>query len=529
MPPDEVVTAELARHISELACEFNRQIGVLLDRAGHVRWVLVGDAQRLDLPDLGRYKAHGGRFNGLRLVHTHLNNEPLSTEDLADLALLRLDLVAVISARGGLPESVALAHLLPPNPQDERYRFVEASNLSRLHFDAGVAIRELEAEFQRRARDDGQVEASKRALLVGVRHGYQGSSEASMAELAELASSAGLQVARSYLQSRPRLDPRFLIGRGKLNEIILDSLQMGADLIIFDGALTPAQARTIATAARVEVLDRNQLILAAFGQRAKTRAGLLQVELASLRYELPRLHRRFEGLSRITGGIGALGPGETKLEIHRRRVRDRIAALEREIDNLGKQRKLRRQRRERRGVPVVAIVGYTNSGKSTLLNHLTASKVLTEDRLFATLDPTSRRIRFGEGRELVLTDTVGFIRDLPADLVQAFRSTLEELHDADLLVHLVDVSNPDHEQQMDAVERILEQLELDDLPRLSVYNKIDLLAAQGIELPFEQADSVCISARSGQNVGRLLRLLAQRIWPEDGEAVEREIGDDARL
>lgn len=511
--PHEVISAELARHLCEISLEINRQVAVVIDRSGRIVWTLVGDAVRIDLPGLGRYKPRAGSFNGLRLIHTHLNGQPLGEDDLAELTLSRFDLVAAIDAGEGLPGRMSLAHLLPQNPENARYRCFEVRDIHQLDMDFLAVIEALEGEFRDKAERGASTSGRDRALIVGVRHGGAGSSEASMAELAELARSAGLEVARSYMQNRPRLDPQYLIGRGKLRELILDSMQLGADLIIFDCALTPAQARSISAQADVEVLDRNQLILANFGQRARTRAGALQVELASLRYELPRLHERAEGLSRITGGIGARGPGETKLEIHRRRVRDRITHLERQLEQIKTQRQARRKRRQNRQTPIVSVIGYTNSGKSTLFNRLTASAVLAEDRMFATLDPTSRRVRFDSWREFVLTDTVGFIRDLPDELVQAFEATLEELADASLLIHLVDASNPDHDRQVESVEKILEQLALDEIPVLLVYNKIDILERQGIEPALDEHGPLPVSAADGRGVAELLGRVAEFLWP----------------
>lgn len=504
----------MSRHIAEISYEINRQIAVLLDRRGRVIKVIVGDANKVALPFLGRYQPGGqSRFNGLRYIHTHLKNEPLSDEDLTDLALLRFDMAVAISVNEGLPGTVYMAHLLPDNPQGERYRLFEARDVYDIEFDFDVSIREIEHEFSRMAETGRDRKVKDRVLLVGVSHSGGGSTESTMSELVELAESAGLVVAKKYLQNRRKLDPKFLIGSGKLHEIVLDSMQLGADMIIFDASLTPAQSRTLSEATDVEVLDRNQLILAIFGQRAKSKAGQLQVELASLQYELPRLSRRAEGLSRITGGIGALGPGETKLEIHRRVVRDRINHLEKQIDKLGEQRTLRRKRRNNRGVPVVSIIGYTNSGKSTLFNRLTSSSVLSANRLFATLDPTSRRVRFGPNREFVLTDTVGFIRDLPKELTAAFRATMEELDDASLLIHLVDVSNVNQESQILSVEKILEQLALSDIPQLLVFNKCDVLIEQGLEPVEESGDVLYVSAKTGYNLDLLLSVISGNIWP----------------
>jgi GTP-binding protein HflX len=296
-----------------------------------------------------------------------------------------------------------------------------------------------------------------------------------MDELAALADSSGIAVADRIIQRARSVNPRFLLGRGKLSELVVRALQRGVDLLIFDQDLNPSQVRSLTDFMELRVIDRTQLILDIFAQRAKSREGKIQVEMAQLKYMLPRLAVKDDALSRLTGGIGARGPGETKLEVDRRRIRDRIARLEEQLRGVKKQRGQRRELRLRTGLPVISIVGYTNAGKSTVLNSLTRSQVEAGDYLFATLDPASRRLRFASGREVIITDTVGFIRDLPGDLVEAFSATLEELRHADLLVHLVDISNPRYEEQMEAVEKILESLDLGLMPKLLVFNKVDLV------------------------------------------------------
>jgi GTP-binding protein HflX len=280
--------------------------------------------------------------------------------------------------------------------------------------------------------------------------------------------------------------------------------EVGADVVVFNNDLSPGQGRNLEEALGRKVVDRTQLILDIFAQRAQSADGKLQVELAQLKYLYPRLVGRDDSLSRLAGGIGGRGPGETKLEIDRRRVRDRITALERRIDALGADRHLRRKQRNARGLPVLSIVGYTNAGKSTLLNALTDSRVLAEDKLFATLDPTSRRLRFPRDREVIVTDTVGFIRDLPPDLVTAFRATLEELGDADLLLQVVDASDPRHDEQIEAVEAILRDLGLAGKPRVLVMNKVDRLPAGEGAAIAHRRDAVAISAATREGLPELL-------------------------
>ena len=516
-----IVSPELARHLVEVSLETGRQIGVFLDRKGDVQAVMVGDARKLELPDVGRGRAGESRLRGLRLVHTHLHGEPLTRDDHTDLALLRLDLVAAIEAReDGLPGKVHWSYLLPENPQGEMWKDEVAESVHALDHDFLAGAQALEEEFAR-ARAVRRTGGRERAILVGFGAGSGGQgrgragAEASLAELKELARTAGVEVIDATLQLRRDPDPRYLIGKGKLEDIVLRSMQLMATMIVFDSDLSPSQARHIAEATSLKILDRTQLILDIFAQRAQSADGKLQVELAQLKYLYPRLVGRDDSLSRLAGGIGGRGPGETKLEIDRRRVRDRITALERRIEALGANRTLRRKQRNARGLPVLSIVGYTNAGKSTLLNALTDSAVLAEDKLFATLDPTSRRLRFPRDREVIITDTVGFIRDLPPDLVNAFRATLEELGDADLLLQVVDASDPRHEEHMKAVEQILDSLRLGEKRRMIVFNKADRLApGQADALVGGRRDAVAVSAVTQDGLPELLLRCERLLWAE---------------
>ena len=471
--PAEVASAELAAYLCEISREIERQVGILVGRRGEIEHVFVGDASRINLPEIGRIRAGRGRFRGLRLVHTHLRNEPLTRDDLVDLALLRLDLVAAIGVwPDGRPADLHVAHLLPPvEGGAARGACCRPSRSSAARWMPAALIEALEEEFERVAPAVIATDKRDRALLVvvdirrpsriaGAPRPLPTSSESRVNELRELCRTAGVRVMGVLEQRRPERRSQDLIGRGKLEEVLIRAMQLDANVLIFDPDLTPVQAHAIADFTDLKVIDRTMLILDIFAQRAKSRDGKLQVELAQLRYRLPRLHEKNTMMSRLTGGIGGRGPGETKLEENRRRARERIHRLEKEIDRFGEQRAGRRAERARRGLPIVAIVGYTNAGKSTLLNTLTRSDVLAEDRLFATLDPTTRRLRLPREREIIIADTVGFIRDLPRDLARAFRATLEELDEADLLLHVVDAADPAHEQQIAAVEAILADLGL---------------------------------------------------------------------
>ena len=529
VPPDQIVSQELARQMSEISNETGRQIGVLLDRKGYVEYVMVGNAKGIEMPDFGRVRVGTDRFRGLRCVHTHLQGEKLTQDDLTDLALLRLDLMSIIQVdrKTGLPGMVYSAHLLPTSADGMAedgdggapYEYLEPNIPSQLDVDFVSLINSLESEMARvrqtaRARQTNR----DRVVLVGVTTGYVEDAEESMAELEELATSAGVVVLDKIIQRRPQIDPKTVLGKGKLEELLIRSMRVGADMIVFDTELGPAQVRSLSEATDLKVIDRPQLILDIFAQRAQSREGKLQVELAQLKYLLPRLVvGQNSAFSRLAGGIGGRGPGETKLETDRRRVRDRISQLEKQVDNLGRQRQERRKVRSQKNLPVISLVGYTNAGKSTLLNTLTQSEVYAEKQMFATLDPTSRRLRLPYEQEVIINDTVGFIRDLPEALVAAFRATLEEISDSDLLVHVVDASNPRAMQQIESVEKILSDLELNSIPQIIVLNKADLLSQQEIEdLQREisldnHADSVAISAIRKDSLRPLTERIGQRV------------------
>lgn len=523
--PEDIISAELARHLTEISASTNRQVGVLLNRKGEVEWVLVGNAHQLELPDIGRARAGQVRLRGLRLVHTHLKSEPLTKDDLTDLALLRLDLVAAIGVEAdGRPGVLHYAHLVPANHQGALWHSELVRDVyAQPDFSATVAA--LEDELAASAKSMRRVAGQERAVLVAVcLDGRRADAEASLAELSELARTAGVEVVDTLLQVRRQADPKYLIGRGKLDELNLRAMQRLAEVLVFDRELSASQARHIGLATSMKVVDRTQLILDIFAQRAQSGDGKLQVELAQLKYLLPRLVQADPSLSRLAGGIGGRGPGETKLEIDRRRVRDRITFLERKIDELSLDRKVRRRQRSRHELPVVSIVGYTNAGKSTLLNALTKSEVLVEDKLFATLDPTSRRLRFPREQEVIITDTVGFIRDLPKDLVNAFRATLEELSDASLLLHVVDASSPSRLAQVEAVEKILEGLGLLDRPRLLVWNKADRLTAEAQAELVRIRGGVAISAKARQGLGELLHKAEATLFAEGNQAHAEALG-----
>ncbi|MEZ4484808.1 MAG: GTPase HflX [Syntrophotaleaceae bacterium] len=462
IPAAQVVSNELARYLSEISNEIRRQVGLVIDRSGSVKYVIVGDDREIVIPDLSDFALGRSGLRGLRCVHTHLQQEPLSADDLTDLALLRLDLMVAIGVgERGLPGAISYAHILPPNRQGKSVEVLQADSIYDLDLDLTAFLRALEAELEQKMAETVDLSDSReKAILISVSQESRRETDASLDELTELARTADVVVLDRFVQRLRKLNPKYLMGEGKAREVVIRALQQGATLLIFDQDLAPTQVRSIAALTDLKVIDRSQLILDIFARRAHTRDGKVQVELAQLKYILPRLTGRGVALSRLMGGIGGRGPGETKLEIDRRRIRDRITRLERELKTLSRGRLQRRSRRAKAGVPIVSIVGYTNAGKSTLLNALTQSEVLTEDLLFATLDTAIRRLRFPQEREVIITDTVGFIRKLPSSLLGAFKATLEEMEDADLLLHVVDAANPRFEEQVQAVERILLELEL---------------------------------------------------------------------
>ncbi len=532
LPADRLLGQEFARQLAQISREIRRQVGVLADRRGDVQHVMVGDARATELPDWGRLRAGRGRLRGLRCIHTQLAGEGLTRDDLTDLGVLRLDaMVSIGVSEEGLPELAHTAFLAPANEDGRSTILLDPCPPGELDLDFDRYIRELENELSR-ATGAHEVGADERALLVSVTAGRDRETlEIHLAELKELARAAGVEVADVVTQSRNRPDPKTVVGAGKLSDLIIRCFQQDIDLVIFDQDLQPAQARNLADRMELRVIDRTQLILDIFAQRASTADGKLQIELAQLRYRMPRLAQRADlSLSRLAGGIGGRGPGESRLESDRRRVRDRITRLERDLKRLSSQREGRRRRRDRRSVPVLSIVGYTNAGKSTLLGALTQSAVFVEDKMFATLDPISRRLRFPREREVIITDTVGFIRDLPGDLMAAFHATLEEMRDASLLIHLVDAGAPDMERRIEAVRSVLDEIGLGEKPELLVFNKIDRIPAGDEKALERRYGGVSVSALKSRGLSELLENAEQVIWGQQPAGRDRHslLGDEAR-
>ncbi|MBI5484199.1 MAG: GTPase HflX [Deltaproteobacteria bacterium] len=530
IPPVEFCSHDLAARLVELSGDLRRQIGILVNRAGSVEYVIVGDEKGLVIPELRDYPLGKRAMRGLRLIHTHLKNEAVSEDDLTDLSLLRLDLLAALLYTPGKNQIYAQLAWLSPDQRGTGTTLDPVAPLEQIDLDCIHFIPELEADLEKAALTVSKTrDALERAILISVTtSGTRQEAEDSMAELRELARTAQVEALDEFIQRPKNLNPRFLMGEGMMRDVVIRAMQRGASMLIFDQELTPAQIRSISAMTELKVIDRSQLILDIFARRAKTLDGKVQVELAQLKYLLPRLTGRGVQMSRLMGGIGGRGPGETKLETDRRRIRDRIASLERELKELSQGRDQRRKQRVKAGVPIISIVGYTNAGKSTLLNTLTRSEVFTEDLLFATLDTSTRRLRFPREREVIITDTVGFIRSLPKSLLGAFKATLEEMRDADLLLHVVDATHPRFEDQIVQVRTILTELELGDKPELLVYNKSDLLnemrkkdtvAFLRVRQSARTQNSVTVSARDRKSLAPLIDELQRRFWPETEEPV----------
>ncbi len=531
VPVADFCSHELATRLVELSIELRRQIAILVNRAGSVEYVIVGDEKGVVIPELRDYPLGKKVMRGLRLIHTHLKNEPVSEDDLTDLSLLRFDLLAALLYPPGKNQIYAQLAWLAPDQRGASTVLDPILPLERIDLDCIHVIPELEADLEKAARTAPKgIDALERAILISVTtSGTRQEAEDSMDELRELARTAQVEALDEFIQRPKTLNPRTLMGEGMMRDVVIRAMQRGASMLVFDQELTPAQIRCISAMTELKVIDRSQLILDIFARRAKTLDGKVQVELAQLKYLLPRLSGRGVQMSRLMGGIGGRGPGETKLETDRRRVRDRITSLERELKELSKGRDQRRKQRVKAGVPIISIVGYTNAGKSTLLNALTKSDVFTEDLLFATLDTSTRRLRFPREREVIITDTVGFIRSLPKSLLGAFKATLEEMRDADLLLHVVDASHPRFEDQISQVRTILAELDLGEKQELLVFNKSDLLNDMKKKDPVSfikvrqsarTQNSVTVSACDRKSLKPLMDELQKRFWPEDEEVTQ---------
>lgn len=522
VPSWQLISAEMAVKMARITSLIRREINVFLDRKGNVLSVVVGDSHTVTLPDLPGRRG-SGRLSGIRCIHTHPGGNPqLSGVDISALRHNKYDVMAAIGVKEEAPETSVLNFaVLTGRNSDGQYAVQEfgslqPSDLENLFLPNIISS----AEKLLALVDDHDKNLEQRpewAMLISLDYGKPDTlwtREDSLEELRQLAETAGAVVKAKFFQKRPKPDPGYFIGRGKVQELALFAQQEDIDVCIFDEELSPAQQRNLEQALGIKVLDRTALILDIFAQRARTNEGKLQVELAQMQYTLPRIMGQGLSLSRLGGGIGTRGPGETKLETDRRTIRDRIAYIKDSIDKMQHVRKLHRAKRNKNQIPSISLVGYTNAGKSTLLNVLTRSEVYAQDQLFATLDPTTRQLRLPDKRQAILTDTVGFIQRLPHQLVAAFKSTLEETLDADLLLHVIDVSHPLYKEQSEAVYNVLADIGARDKPVLCVYNKIDKLGPDDsglLEQLKNEADSICISAKQEIGLAELLAAITDHL------------------
>ncbi len=492
----EFLPRELMKMLAECSCALNREIAVYLTRDGEIVNVAIGTDCDVELTDF-RLRRNENRLSMVRCVHTHPDGDGhLSDVDLSALKIFRYDAMTAVGVKNGEPTFVQTAFLGENGtlliPETARwYQLPEKEWLDQIELSDSLVGRE-EAQKVRHERE--------KAVLMGIE------SRESLEELRRLAETAGAEVAGMFLQKRDKPDSALFIGRGRAEELARDCQALEADVCIFDEELTGIQTRNLEEILRLKVIDRTALILDIFAQRASSAEGKLQVELAQLQYRSARLIGQGLVLSRLAGGIGTRGPGESKLEMNRRRIRERVTELRRRLDELEKQRAVRRKSRERNDVPVVALVGYTNAGKSSLLNALTGADVYAEDQLFATLDAVSRRMETPEKTPYLLTDTVGFIRKLPHTLISAFRSTLEEAALADVLVIVSDGASQDMLTQHDTVEQVLEELGATEQKRIEVINKCDL-ADPDPAFP----GAVMISAKTGNGLEELKAAIASAL------------------
>ncbi|MEG6612888.1 GTPase HflX [Pseudoclostridium thermosuccinogenes] len=522
----EFLPEELVLKVADLTGRINREIAVYMDRKGRVIDVSIGDSATVTLSEVEGRRSNA-RLSGVRCLHTHPNGDPhLSMVDISSLLNLRMDAMVAVGVKSGSVTGIYAA--VPKRDANGAFTEAEIYGPYGVGDDRMNALFEIISGLDKDTRRPAEVNDNRteRAILVGLETSREkminskSQGERSLEELEELAHTAGVIVVHKILQRRQMKDPAFYIGRGMVEQLSLLRQELNADVLIFDDELSGAQVRNIEELAGARVVDRTTLILDIFAQRARSREGKLQVELAQLKYRLPRLMGLGGQLSRLGGGIGTRGPGEKKLETDRRHIRRRIRYLEGELEVLNKRRSLIREGRHRNSMPVIALVGYTNAGKSTLMNKLCGTDVFAEDKLFATLDPTTRSLTLQDGREVLLTDTVGFIRKLPHELVEAFKSTLEEAVYADMLIHVVDASSEEAEEQIAVVNDLLRSLGALDKPVILALNKMDLAGEQGRMPVAEAGDRVFeISAATGQGLDKLLEGIAS-LMPADEINVE---------
>jgi len=510
MQPDELISNELARSLASFSFNINRTISIIINRRGKVFKVIIGDANEVEFEKLlGRFREAKSRLRGFRLFHTHLKDAVLSKNDLTTLIRERLDLIGVVEvAEEGYAGKIQLAHIVPLNGNsDKKWEIYSYNDAGRIDIDLNSLISETENKLQKSYTELGGDPDLEGVLLVGFHTSYRSEAEKSVEELKSLALSAGKKVLDTVIQVRRDIDPRYLIGKGKLKDVILQAEHIGAGTVIFDVELTPAQVNGIIKETTLNIIDKTELILEIFEEHAVTSEGKLQVRLAELKYCLPRLRGKGIEYSQLGGGIGTRGPGEKKIEYQRRAIRKQIDNLEKQIDNICFRRKNTREKRAATGIPVVSLLGYTNVGKSTLFNRLTKDSVKVQNKLFSTLSPTTRRIKLPSTRDILITDTVGFISGLPEELINAFRATLEEIGEADILLHVADAGDPAVEEKIESVDKIISSMGFEDIPKLIVFNKRDNTDQETIDFLENSYHTQVISALNKTNIQFIRELL----------------------
>lgn len=516
VPIGQIFTNELVSVLLELTLQIKREIAVYINRHGKIVQVTVGDIQTVKLPEIEGRKSTQ-KLSGIRCVHTHPNGDStLSAPDISALRRMRFDMMIAVAAgsEGEIKEAIISIAFLTGEYDKNDNLLVEEFGPTILPEITKINLSYLITLIDKQLGNSSTMVTlveKERAILAGLEYSNNKNAwniEDSLSELKQLAETAGAEVIDRVMQKRGCPDSALFLGKGKIQELSLLIQEHNANLLIFDDELTPSQQRNIEQLLGIKVLDRTSLILDIFAQRAHSHEGKLQVELAQLRYHLPRIGGQGLILSRLGGGIGTRGPGETKLEVDKRRIRSRINDIEKQIEAIKKHRNLHRENRIASKISTVALVGYTNAGKSTLLNALTSAGVLAEDKLFATLDPTTRKVILSNDQEVLITDTVGFIQKLPHQLVSAFRATLEEVKTADLLLHVVDISHINCKQQMEVVISVLKELKSDDKPTINLFNKIDKIE-QGNELEtfLQLPESLGISAKQSIGLDLLFKMI----------------------
>ena len=528
-----MVTLELTRTLLTFSDELQRVITVLIDRKGKIRFVFIGEP--CDFPFeklLGRRRRAKYRLRGFRAVRTNLKGSGLTNSDLTTLANERLDLVASTSiGQNGSAGHFEYANLIPPDEKNPvQWEISKFPDPGRIEVNLEQEINGIEQALRRAFLKNGGKENREGVVLVGFGTKFRYLAEKSLEELGSLALSAEKVVLDKVLQIRKKVDPRYLVGKGKLREIALHAKHLGADTIIFDTELTPAQANAIGGESGLDIMDRSQLIIQIFAKHAKTNEGKIQARLAELQYNLPRLKGKGTTFSQLGGGIGTRGPGEKKLEQERRDIRKQIEQLEKQIESLCRRREHTRKNRKTSRIPTLSFIGYTNVGKSTLFNRLTKSSILTQDKLFSTLNPTTRKVMLPGGKQILMTDTVGFISKLPKELINAFRATLEEIGEADLLLHVADASDPEVREKIDSVMKIMESMECENIPSILVFNKTDEADAHTQAALREAFPKVpLVSARKGRNFRELLLHIEKVVEEIEADAKAGDFNPEGRF